>query len=180
MQGLGIANYIVFGSVAVICIIMAIVLVCSIRNSRNMRRILSLGAKDFHDIYSITRKNRVTRDLNAFYIKAKKAIVNAAKDNYGKTSVLVVIGHNLVSGYGQQFEALFLEPLVKKLESEGFSLTYYPNGQVNADSVKSSTYSEPTIEISWNTKPMDENEAEPEPEKKTWEDPNNPPSVYAR
>ena len=85
MQGLGIANYIVFGSVAVIGIIMTIVLVCSIRNSRNMRRILSLGAKDFHDI--MLEKTKVDVTVNVTYEGSYDDILNKITQGFAPGNI---------------------------------------------------------------------------------------------
>ena len=121
----------------------AIVVACLIREKRRERRILKFNASDFNALGTVTRNNMALRDLKTMYRKVKYAVTYAA--NRGKFSTFVSLGSKTEAVYGAQFNNLFLNPFIDKLQKEGFTVKYLPNGSMEMDKKKG----EPAFEISW-------------------------------
>lgn len=140
--------HVVIAAVAAALVVLILILVI-VRSERRMnRRILGFTASDFHDLSTVTQNSQAKRDLDRLYTKAKRSMARVSASRGNKFMTFVVIGHRIIGSYGADADRLLVNPFIRRLTEEGFTVKYLPSGSMQMDK---SSRTEPAFEISWNT-----------------------------
>lgn len=116
------------------------------RRLRN-RMLRKFGASDMRELAIEARNKRLRKDLTSAYRNIKKEIYRASTGGYGCSAVVSI--WKWFRYYQKELSVteareLFVGPLTRRLEGEGFAVEYLPAG------VTGVTPARPSMKISWN------------------------------
>ena len=137
-----------------------------VRRARHRRRIMALGAADFHELAIMKRNAALKNDLSWAYSIIKVSVLSVTVD--GRYRLLFSLDrwfrrHKELTR--EEFGDLFGKPLSERLRKEGFTVDYFPSGSVELKRHQG----DPAIDIRWQSVDADPGEPETElPAKNGW------------
>lgn len=124
--------FLILTIVSIAVIVLIIVSVCYIKRKRQSNEVLRFSADDFASVATISLERKARKVLDALYRRAKSEILKAALSS--TYVVFISLDAKTCNKFGDQLESLVVNPFIKKMQEEKFTVTYYPNGFIEYDS----------------------------------------------
>lgn len=128
--------------VAVVVIVVTVWVLCIRRAIAKRRELVGMSATDLRELALIQRNGRLSQELKEAYLYIKRGSLKMAmNEQCGKLFSL----HKWAGRYGDDFQELFVVPLTRRLEKDGFTVVYLSHGSAELKKHQGS----PALEIEW-------------------------------